>query len=61
MKKKLSLDVAKLDIEAFEVQPDSVGPRGTVQAFDLSMPQSDPCRLCPEMPITYSCEATPCC
>jgi hypothetical protein len=34
MKKKLKLQIEKLRVERFEVQPDSPAARGTVHAFD---------------------------
>lgn len=66
MKKKLALHVAALRVEQFQVGPAFGGARGTVQGRSQytdgdtaccgSNAASDPCRLCPNMPITYSCE-----
>jgi hypothetical protein len=69
MKKKLKLQVEKLSVEQFEVQPDSLVARGTVHGLETQSPDtcncgslgpSDPCRYCVEMPITWSCDAPVC-
>jgi hypothetical protein len=64
--KKLRLQIEELRVERFEVQPDFLTTsRGTVHgrnsAFTCycgsqSDPHTEPCAVCPEMPITYSCE-----
>jgi hypothetical protein len=51
--KKLRLQVEEIDVEQFQVQPAATALRGTVQGLEDGC--SDPF-LCPDMPITYSCE-----
>jgi hypothetical protein len=69
MKKKLRLQVEKLNVEQFEVEPGSPDARGTVHGFETqgpdtcdcgSMGPSDPCRYCVDMPLTWSCDVSPC-
>jgi hypothetical protein len=72
MKKKLRLHLKDLDVEQFEVEHAVVADRGTVEAHQASTSpctnycgastnaNTAPCLLCPEMPITWSCEAGEC-
>jgi hypothetical protein len=68
MKKKLKLHVEELRVEQFEAQPDSRVARGTVHGFETQGPDtcvcgvgpSEPWRFCVDMPITYSCDVSPC-
>lgn len=66
MKKKLRLLVDELRVEQFQVAPAAAG-QGTVRGFESTQEctaycgdsmnaNTAPCRLCPEMPITYSCD-----
>jgi hypothetical protein len=54
--KKLKLNVAHLAVEQFQVEPAAVEATGTVDAHQISNAYSDPCRFCPEMPITFTCQ-----
>jgi hypothetical protein len=69
MKKKLRLQIETLHVERFDVQPEPAAARGTVHGHETQNPDtcncgslgpSDPCRYCVEMPITYSCDVSPC-
>jgi hypothetical protein len=65
MPKKLSLKVEEINVEQFHVQSSATVSAGTVRGYEtstcacgpLSDADTDPCRFCPEMPITYSCDA----
>lgn len=69
MKKKLKLQVETLRVEQFATEADARVARGTVRGFQTEGPDtcvcgvgpSEPYRFCVEMPITYSCDLTPCC
>jgi hypothetical protein len=73
MKKKLKLQIEDLDVEQFQVEDTAPMNRGTVHGQwqstqectmycgDSTNANTEPCLLCPVMPITYSCEDTPCC
>ncbi|HEX8906409.1 MAG TPA: hypothetical protein VF771_16285 [Longimicrobiaceae bacterium] len=63
MKKKLTLKVDALRVEQFEAEQPAAAARGTVLGRDsgLSDAHTDPCRFCPDMPITWSCDLTGCC
>ncbi len=52
--KKLTLDIEKLAGEEFQVEPAAAEARGTVRGHDVSDAYSDPCRFCPDMPITFT-------
>ncbi|HEX6746426.1 MAG TPA: hypothetical protein VF092_03855 [Longimicrobium sp.] len=62
MKKKLRLQVEELRVEQFQTDPAVGAARGTVRGHDsgLSDADTEPCRFCPDMPITYSCDFSPC-
>ena len=66
MKKKLRLQIEKLRVEQFEVQPDSPGTRGTVHGLGAGSPDtacigpSEPWRYCAPMPDSYSCMLNEC-
>lgn len=63
--KKLRLNVEEISVEQFQVQQAAAPARGTVRGLEseggtcacgaVSDADSDPCRFCPEMPITYGC------
>jgi hypothetical protein len=62
MKKKLRLQIEKLRVEQFEVQPDSPAARGTVHGFDSHYSFSEPERcLCFPMPGSQHLYFTECC
>jgi hypothetical protein len=73
MGKKLTLQVEDLDVEQFQVEDAMAAERGTVHGQwestggctmycgALSNANTEPCRFCPQMPITYSCEESSCC
>jgi hypothetical protein len=62
MKKKLRLQVEKLRVEEFEVQPDSLVARGTVHGFDSHYSYSEPERcICQPMPGSQYLYLTDCC
>lgn len=55
--KKLSLRVEELDVEQFAVEAADVKEEGTVMGrMSPSNAYTDPCRFCPEMPITFTCD-----
>jgi hypothetical protein len=64
MNKRLKLKVYEFRIEQFDVQTAAAAARRTVRGYEtnscacgaLSDAHADPCRFCPEMPITYSCD-----
>jgi len=66
--KKLKLKIDELRIEQFQVEQTGEEARGTVRGLEtstcwcggLSNANTEPCRFCPEMPITYSCNETEC-
>jgi hypothetical protein len=66
--KKLKLRIESLCVEQFETQPDSTRARGTVRGLETQGPDtcvcgvgpSEPHRYCVEMPLTYSCDVSPC-
>ncbi|HEX8242875.1 MAG TPA: hypothetical protein VF541_05255 [Longimicrobium sp.] len=61
--KKLRLNVEELEIEQFSTESPE-GKQGTVRAHvsdptecgDSMNAYTAPCRLCPDMPITFTCE-----
>lgn len=54
--KKLTLDIEQLAVEQFQTDGVAAEPEGTVYAHSaLSDAYTDPCRFCPEMPITFTC------
>lgn len=70
--KKLRLRVDELQVEQFQVDSASPVARGTVRGLmtetcqctpgtqycgDSMNANTEPCRFCPEMPITYTCDA----
>lgn len=73
MRKKLKLQIEDLDVEQFQVEDTVSMKRGTVHGqwesadgcamnWGESMDaDTEPCFLCPVMPITYSCEDSHCC
>jgi hypothetical protein len=73
MKTKLKLQIEDLDVEQFQVEDTVSTKRGTVHGQwestggctmycgESTNANTEPCLLCPNMPITYSCEDTPCC
>ncbi len=65
MKKKLRLQIEKLHVEQFDVQPDSPAARGTVHGMrsgDSDCIGGSGCRICLDVPETYwSCPDTSCC
>ena len=53
---KLTLNIEALAVEQFQLEAAAAEARGTVQAHSaLSDAYTDPCRFCPEMPITFTC------
>ena len=55
--KKLSLRVEELDVVQFAVEPANVKEDGTVLGnMSPSDAYTDPCRFCPDMPITFTCQ-----
>jgi hypothetical protein len=54
--KKLTLDIEQLTVEQFQIEPAAGDAKGTVLGHQVSDAYSDPCRFCPEMPITWTCE-----
>ena len=54
--KKLTLNVEQLAVEQFQLEPGATERMGTVLGHSaLSDAYTDPCRFCPEMPITFTC------
>ena len=54
--KKLTLNIEQLSVEQFQLEAVESERMGTVQAHSaLSDAYTDPCRFCPEMPITFTC------
>jgi hypothetical protein len=63
--KKLKLQVEEIHVEQFQVQSYAAPIRGTVRGLEsqagscacggVSDADTEPCRFCPDMPITYNC------
>jgi hypothetical protein len=62
MKKKLRLQIEKLRVEQFEVQPNSSATRGTVHGLETDhySASEDRC-ICMPVPETWSCTWAECC
>ncbi|HEY0016914.1 MAG TPA: hypothetical protein VGC13_11370 [Longimicrobium sp.] len=62
MKKKLSLQIEKLRVEQFEVQPNSPATRGTVHGFDShSYSYQEEACICLPMPGSQYLYVSDCC
>jgi hypothetical protein len=55
--KKLTLNIEALAVEQFQLEAAAAEPKGTVHANSyVSDAYTDPCRFCPDMPITFTCQ-----
>ena len=61
MKKKLRLQIEKLRVEQFEVQPEPRVARGTVNGFETDVQNTCIWRYCADVPETQYLAATDCC
>jgi hypothetical protein len=55
MKKKLRLQIEKLRVEQFDVQPDSPAARGTVHGFETDVWETCYWKYCFDVPETHTC------